>query len=51
MLYGKMIDGVIIYAPPVKYDGKIYESTINNNIWSPVDYPAGWKEITEQEGE
>lgn len=35
----------------VKYDGKIYESTIDNNIWSPVDYPAGWKEITEQKGE
>ena len=29
----------------VKYNGKTYESTIDNNIWSPVDYPAGWKEI------
>ena len=23
-------------------DGHIYESTIDNNIWSPTDYPAGW---------
>ena len=29
----------------VKYNDKTYESTIDNNIWSPVDYPAGWKEI------
>ena len=32
----------------VIFDGKIYESTINNNVWSPVAYPAGWKEITEE---
>lgn len=31
----------------VIYNGKIYESTINNNVWSPDAYPAGWKEITE----
>ena len=31
----------------VIYNGKVYESTIDNNVWSPVDYPAGWKEITE----
>ena len=30
----------------VKYDGKIYESLIDNNIWSPTDYPTGWLEIT-----
>lgn len=29
----------------VKYEGKVYESTIDNNIWSPADYPAGWKLI------
>lgn len=27
-------------------DGKIYESTINNNVWSISAYPAGWKEIS-----
>ena len=29
----------------VKFEGKTYESLINNNIWSPTAYPAGWKEI------
>ena len=24
-----------------------YESLIDNNSWSPVDYPAGWTEVTE----
>ena len=24
-------------------DGAIYESIIDNNVWSPADYPAGWK--------
>ena len=24
-------------------DGKTYESTINNNVWSPSAYPAGWR--------
>lgn len=35
----------------VKYKGKIYQSIIDNNVWSPEDYPQGWEEITEQEGE
>lgn len=29
----------------VNFEGKTYESLINNNIWSPSAYPAGWKEI------
>lgn len=29
----------------VEFNGKIYESLINNNIWSPADYPMGWGEI------
>ena len=29
----------------VKYEGIIYESIIDNNIWSPTEYPAGWKLI------
>ena len=32
----------------VMYNGKVYESTINNNVWSPDAYPAGWKEIIEE---
>lgn len=27
----------------VKFEGDIYVSTIDNNIWSPKDYPAGWE--------
>lgn len=29
----------------VIFDGKTYESIIDNNVWSPSAYPAGWKEI------
>jgi chitodextrinase len=31
----------------VKYNGSIYESLINNNVWDPISYPQGWKLITE----
>lgn len=27
-------------------DGKTYESLIDNNVWSPEAYPAGWVEVT-----
>lgn len=27
----------------VEYNGTLYESTINGNIWSPDEYPQGWK--------
>ena len=30
----------------VKFEGKIYESLIDSNVWSPTAYPAGWKEIS-----
>lgn len=29
----------------VNYNGVIYESIIDNNIWSPAAYPAGWQEV------
>ena len=29
----------------VSYEGALYKSTIDGNVWSPVDYPAGWEEI------
>lgn len=30
----------------IKYtDGKVYESTIDYNVWSPEAYPGGWKLI------
>ena len=31
----------------VNYDGVIYESTIDNNVWSPAEYPTGWKVVEE----
>lgn len=27
----------------VLFDGKKYESVIDSNVWSPVEYPAGWR--------
>lgn len=35
----------------VRYNGKVYESLIDNNVWSPDAYPAGWKDITDEIGE
>lgn len=29
----------------VHFEGKVFESTIDNNVWSPSGYPQGWKEI------
>lgn len=29
----------------VIYNGKVYESVIANNIWSPEAYPQGWQEV------
>lgn len=31
----------------VTWQGKTYESTIDNNVWSPTDYPQGWREVAE----
>lgn len=30
----------------VIFNGKVYESLIDNNVYSPEAYPTGWKEIT-----
>lgn len=29
----------------VIYNGTVYESLIDNNIWSPSEYPSGWQII------
>ena len=31
----------------VRFEGVVYESTMDNNIWSPTAYPAAWKVIEE----
>lgn len=35
----------------VKYEGRIYESLIDNNVWKPTEYSDGWKDITDEVGE
>lgn len=34
----------------VIYNGQIYESTIDNNVWSPDTYPQGWKLVEVEDG-
>lgn len=29
----------------VNYNGALYESTIDGNVYAPDEYPAGWKEV------
>ena len=29
----------------VTFNGSVYESLINGNVWSPTAYPAGWKKL------
>ena len=31
------------------YNGTKYESLINNNVWTPDEYPQGWQEVVETE--
>ena len=40
-------DNAYMKGDKVKYNGKVYESLIDNNVWKPDEYPAGWKEVTE----
>lgn len=40
-------DNSYMKGDKVRYDGKVYESLIDNNVWAPGAYPLGWKEIEE----
>lgn len=31
----------------VEYEGSLYKSLIDGNVYSPVEYPAGWEAYTE----
>ena len=54
-------DGIYPYEQPlgatdcymigdkVTFNDKVYESVIDNNVWSPDAYPRGWKCLTEEE--
>lgn len=33
----------------ITYNGQHYQSNIDNNVWSPDDYPAGWRLVEEGE--
>ena len=33
----------------VNYNGTLYQSIINGNVWSPDAYPAGWKAVEGEE--
>ena len=33
----------------VIFEGKVYQSLIDNNVWSPSDHPQGWEEVKEVE--
>lgn len=33
----------------VQYNGKLYKSLIDGNVWSPDTYPQGWEEYTPDE--
>ena len=48
--YGQILKLTGIELPAVyevHYKGKVYESLIDNNVWSPEAYPQGWKLIEE----
>ncbi len=36
--------GDLVHYPDA--DGPVYRSTIDNNVWSPEAYPAGWEVVT-----
>lgn len=54
---GLTADGVVIWSQPtgahdayakgdvVSYDGVLYESLIDGNVYSPVSYPTGWQRV------
>lgn len=29
-----------------EFEGRVYRSTMDNNVWSPADYAQGWEEVT-----
>ena len=38
-------DAYMTGDPVLWTDGDVYESTIDNNTWSPSSYPAGWRKV------
>jgi hypothetical protein len=38
-------DNPYMTGDKVRFNGEIYESIIDNNVWSPADYPQGWQKL------
>jgi len=38
-------DNPYMIGDKVRFNGEIYESIIDNNVWSPADYPQGWQKL------
>ena len=36
--------GDLVHYPDA--DGPVYRSIVDNNVWSPADYPAGWEAVS-----
>lgn len=36
--------GDLVHYPDA--DGPVYRCIVNNNVWSPADYPAGWEVVS-----
>jgi len=32
----------------VTFEGEVWESVIDNNTWSPTDYPQGWEKVDDE---
>ena len=39
-------DNAYMKGDKVRFNGKVYERLIDNNVWSPEAYPQGWQEVT-----
>ncbi|MCP4179367.1 MAG: tandem-95 repeat protein [bacterium] len=39
-------DSLYMKGDKITFNGNSYESLIDNNSWSPANYPGGWKSIT-----
>lgn len=46
-VYDYAVGSLYAMGDHVIFNGVEYESLIDNNSWSPADYPAGWAEVTE----
>lgn len=39
------VSGVYIKGDCAMEGGRVYRSTIDNNVWAPSGYPAGWEDL------